>query len=102
MTLLSDSSQLDQNPALDAHVGHIDVGSTGKTKFVIQLRTLREPRKDSTMSLFVASVATKPVTSLLMLFSNSVRVLVSADSTRAQFPWGQVTFVLGELLLLRQ
>jgi hypothetical protein len=54
------------------------------------------------MSLLVESVATKPVTSVSMLFSNSVRVFVCAASTRGQFPWAQVSLVLGELLLERQ
>lgn len=54
------------------------------------------------MSLLVVSVATKPVTSDLMLFSNSLSVFVLAASTRAQLPWGQVTLVLGLLLLPRQ
>lgn len=35
-------------------------------------------------------------------FSNSVSVFVLAASTRAQFPCGQVTFVLGLLLFPRQ
>jgi hypothetical protein len=68
-------------------------------KFVTQLRMLREPRKERTMSLLVVSVATKPVTSEAMLFSNSVKVLVVAASTSGQFPWAQVICVLGELLL---
>jgi hypothetical protein len=38
----------------------------------------------------------------LAYFSNSVSVLVLAASTRAQFPCGQVTFVLGLLLFPRQ
>jgi len=35
-------------------------------------------------------------------FSNSVSVVVSAASTRAQLPCGQVTFVPGLLLFPRQ
>jgi hypothetical protein len=78
------------------------VGPAGKLTFVIQFRTLLEPRKDRTMSLLVVSVATKPVTSVARLFSNSVRVFVFAASTRAQLPCGQVILVLGLLLLPRQ
>ena len=70
----------------DAHVVQIEVLITGNWTLVSQLRTLLDPRKDRTMSLLVVSVATKPVTSDLMLFSNSVRVLVFAASTRAQLP----------------
>src|SRR5690242_11957443 len=77
------SSQLAQNPRWLAHVGQILVGPAGKLTFVIQFRTLLEPRKDRTMSLLVVSVATKPVTSVARLFSNSVRVFVFAASTRA-------------------
>lgn len=36
----------------------------GKFRLVIQLRTEREPRKETTIREFVVSVATKPVTSL--------------------------------------
>lgn len=39
---------------------------------------------------------------LYTYFSNSVRVVVSAASTSAQLPWGQVTFVPGLSLLPRQ
>jgi hypothetical protein len=74
----------------------------GNTTLVIQLRMEREPRKLRTMRLFVESVATKPVTSVAREFSNSVRVLVLANSTRGQFPWAQVSLVLGELLFERQ
>jgi hypothetical protein len=51
------------------------------------------------MSLLVVSVATKPVTSVTRLFSNSETVFVDADSTSGQLPCAQVTLVLGELLL---
>jgi hypothetical protein len=78
------------------------VGVTGNTRFVIQFLTLLLPRNDSTMSLLVESVATKPVTSDAMLFSNSVRVDVLADSTSGQLPWAQVSLVRGELLFARQ
>ena len=54
------------------------VGITGNCTLVIQLRTLRLPRKEITMSLLVVSVATKPVTSEAMLFSNSESVVVFA------------------------
>lgn len=50
----------------DAQVLQIDVGTTGKLRLVSQLRTEREPRKERTISLFVVSVATKPVISDLM------------------------------------
>jgi hypothetical protein len=96
------SSHEFQKPTLARQVGQMVVGKVGNTRLVIQLRMLREPRKERTMSLLVVSVATKPVTSVLMLFSNSVRVLVLAASTRGQLPWAQVSFVLGELLLFRQ
>jgi hypothetical protein len=69
---------------------------------VIQFRILLEPRKDSTMSLLVVSVATKPVMSEMIEFSNSVSVVVFAASTLAQLPCGQVILVLGLLLLPRQ
>jgi hypothetical protein len=101
-TLDCASSQLAQKPMWLAQVGQILVGPAGKLTLVIQLRTLLLPRKLSTMSLFVVSVATKPVISVARLFSNSVRVFVFAASTRAQFPCGQVILVLGELLLPRQ
>jgi hypothetical protein len=74
----------------------------------------REPRKERTISLLVLSVAMKPVTSVIgelfqvsecsyrgadiAHFVNSIIVFVSAASTRAQFPCGQVTLVLGLLL----
>ena len=96
------SSQEDQKPMDAAQSVQSVVGDTGKFKFVSQLRTEREPRKERTMSLLVVSVATKPVISDWMEFSNSVRVLVFACSTLAQFPWGQVIFVLGLLLFPRQ
>jgi hypothetical protein len=51
------------------------------------------------MSLLVVSVATKPVTSVARLFSNSLTVDVLADSTSGQFPCAQLSLVLGELLL---
>lgn len=60
------------------HVEQIVVGNTGNCTLVIQLRTEREPRKDTTMRPLVVSVATKPVTSDLMLFSNSDHVVVLA------------------------
>lgn len=101
-TLVWASSHEAQNPVLELHVEQIVVGMTGNCTFVSQLRTERDPRKERTMSLFVESVATKPVTSDLMEFSNSVKVLVLAASTRAQFPWGQVILVLGLLLFTRQ
>jgi hypothetical protein len=93
------SSQENQKPWLATHSGQIVVGSVGKTRFVIQFLMLREPRNDRTMSLLVESVATKPVTSVARLFSNSDTVDVDADSTRGQFPWAQLSLVLGELLL---
>jgi hypothetical protein len=51
------------------------------------------------MRAFVVSVATKPVTSLARLFSNSETVEVLAASTRGQFPAEQVSFVFGEFVL---
>lgn len=39
------------------------VGTARKAKFVSQLRTEREPRKESTMTWLVVSTATKPVMS---------------------------------------
>jgi hypothetical protein len=54
------------------------------------------------MSLLVVSVATKPVMSEMMLFSNSETVFVLAASTSGQLPCGQVILVLGESLLPRQ
>lgn len=106
---------------LEKQVLQIVVGAMGKFRLVNQLRTDLEPRKERTISLFVVSVATNPVMSDLMelvpvsvchcgcavnegsaYFSNSVRVFVLAASTRAQFPCGQVIFVLGLLLLPRQ
>lgn len=51
---------------LETQVLQILVGATGKLRLVSQLRTEREPRKESTISLLVESVATKPVTSDLM------------------------------------
>lgn len=78
------------------------VGIVGKTRLVIQLRMEREPRKDRTMSLLVVSRAMKPVTSVAIEFSNSVNVVVLADSMRGQLPWAQVTLSPGELLLARQ
>lgn len=41
------------------------VSVVGNWTLVIQLRTEREPRKETTMSEFVESVATKPVASVL-------------------------------------
>jgi hypothetical protein len=60
------SSQDDQKPIDDAQVAQIEVGMTGNSMLVSQLRTEREPRKERTMRLLVVSVATKPVTSVLM------------------------------------
>lgn len=65
-TLVCASSQDVQKPTEVAQVEQIVVGATGKLRLVSQLRTLREPRKERTMSLFVVSVATKPVTSDLI------------------------------------
>jgi hypothetical protein len=96
------SSQEAQKPALEAQSVHSVVVVTGNWTLVSQFRTEREPRKDRTMSLLVLSVATKPVMSDLMEFSNSVRVLVFAASTLAQFPCGHVILVLGLLLFPRQ
>jgi hypothetical protein len=70
--------------------------------FVIQILTLREPRNETTMRLFVVSVATKPVTSVLIEFSNSVKVFVFAACTKGQFPFEQVSLVSGESLLSGQ
>lgn len=96
------SSHEFQKPAEPKQSEHTVVGTTVKARFVIQLRMEREPRKEMTMSLLVLSVATKPVMSERIEFSNSVRVLVFAASTRAQFPWGHMILVLELLLLTRQ
>ena len=72
------SSHEFQKPSEEEHVAQMAVGITGNCTLVIQLRTLRLPRKEITMSLLVVSVATKPVTSEAMLFSNSESVVVFA------------------------
>lgn len=117
-TFVCASSQELQKPMEDAQVAQIVVEITGNWTLVSQLRTEREPRKESTMSLLVVSVATKPVMSDLtelvgiskcqfdMLgmpyFWNSISVFVLAASTRAQLPCGHIIFVPGLLLFTRQ
>jgi hypothetical protein len=54
-----------QKPVAASQLEQMVVLRVGKFRFVIQLRTEREPRKEMTMSLFVVSVATKPVASVL-------------------------------------
>lgn len=65
-TFVCASSHDCQNPIELLHVAQMVVGAMGKLRLVSQLRTLREPRKERTMSLLVVSVATKPVTSDFM------------------------------------
>lgn len=62
-TLVCASSQDDQKPNDELQVAQMVVGITGNLTLVSQLRTDLEPRKESTMSLLVVSVATKPVMS---------------------------------------
>ena len=65
-TLVCASSQDCQKPMLDRQVLQMVVEATGKLRLVSQLRTDLEPRKESTISLLVVSVATNPVMSDLM------------------------------------
>jgi hypothetical protein len=58
------STQDVQNPSWAVHPVQMSVVVTGKSASARKLRTLEEPRKETTMSLFVLSVATKPVTSV--------------------------------------
>jgi hypothetical protein len=102
MTFFRASSHEAQKPSEAEQVAQISVMTTGNSMSVRKFLVLLLPRKDSTMSLLVVSVATKPVMSEMMLFSNSETVLVLAASTSGQLPWGQVILVLGESLFPRQ
>src|SRR5690242_18142605 len=62
-TFVCASSQDCQKPIEELQVAHMAVGITGNLMLVSQLRTDLEPRKESTISLLVVSVATKPVMS---------------------------------------
>lgn len=53
-----------QKPLQASHPSQISVATVGKSTSVSQLRTDMEPRKETTTSEFVLSVATKPVTSV--------------------------------------
>lgn len=50
-----------QKPSQAEHPSQISVATVGKSTSVSQLRTDMEPRKETTISEFVLSVATKPV-----------------------------------------
>lgn len=52
-----------QNPLCALHPLHRSTLSSGKSMLAIQFSKVREPRNDTTSSLFVSSAARKPVTS---------------------------------------
>lgn len=59
-------------------------------RFTFQFNMDSEPRKASTMSWFVLSMARKPVSSVQIVSSNSKAPCAPAASTRGQFPLEQV------------
>ena len=58
------SSHESQNPLKPLQLGHRSTGIRRKRVLVMALRIEFVPLKETTMSLFVESVATKPVTSV--------------------------------------
>jgi hypothetical protein len=62
-----ESSHDCQNPSWAVQSEQRSVSTKPNSRFVIQLSTDELPRKDVTTSLFVLSMATKPVTSVSSL-----------------------------------